>query len=89
MTPTGAEGATQWAAFEVGLGTVAGWYAKSGGPFVMGDTVSWADFIVGSWLIWLRTIWGEDSRQWKDVVSWHGGRWAKVLGDLKEYQKVD
>ncbi|KJA20281.1 hypothetical protein HYPSUDRAFT_142565 [Hypholoma sublateritium FD-334 SS-4] len=89
VTPTGAEGVAQWAAFEAGLDTVDKWYAKSGGPFIMGDTTSWADFIVGSWLIWLRTIWGEGSQQWKDVASWHGGRWAKVLGDLEEYQKVD
>lgn len=89
IAPQGDEAVAEWAAVKAGWGTIDSWYIKSGGPFIMGDTISWADFVVGSWLIWARTIWGEDSQKWKDYASWHNGRWEKVLNDLKEYQRID
>ena len=90
IAPQGDEAVAEWAAVKAEWGTVDSWYKKSGGPFIMGDTISWADFIVGSWLVWLRTIFsGGDGQKWKDFESWHDGRWAKILDDLKEYQRID
>ncbi|KJA20279.1 hypothetical protein HYPSUDRAFT_189028 [Hypholoma sublateritium FD-334 SS-4] len=89
IAPQGDEAVAEWAVVKAGWGTIDSWYIKSGGPFILGDTVSWADFVVGSWLIWARTIWGEESQKWKDYASWHNGRWLKVLDDLKEYQRID
>lgn len=89
IAPKGEEGIEQWAAVKAGWDTVDAWYVKSGGPFVLGTTLSWADFAVASWLIWARSVWGEENQRWKDIVSWNDGRWEKVLNDLKEYQKVD
>lgn len=88
VIPQGDEAITEWAKFKDGLGKVDVWYSKSGGPFLLGNTPSWADLVIGSWVIWLRIVWGEGSKEWKDISSWHEGRWGKLLDDLKQYQTV-
>ena len=88
IEPRGEEAVAEWAKVEKGWGTIAGWYAKSGGPFLLGETVSWADFVVACWLMTVRSLWGEDSQRWRDMASWNGGRFGKLLDDLKEYQAV-
>ena len=61
---------------------------NGGGPFVMGHTPSWSDLIFVSELAWFRVAWGEDSAEWKDVLSWHGGQWEFFLENMKEYETV-
>ncbi|KAF9536581.1 hypothetical protein CPC08DRAFT_613849, partial [Agrocybe pediades] len=70
-----------WDKFKAGLGKIDSWYAKndSKGPFLLGETISWADLVVASYTICLKISWGEDSEQWKDIASWHGGRWNNLL----------
>jgi glutathione S-transferase len=84
----GKGGEIEWGRFKAGLGRVDSWYAKSSGPFILDASPSWADFVVASYAMWWRSIWGEDSKEWDDIVSWHGGRWAKLLANLKDYQEV-
>ncbi|KJA29516.1 hypothetical protein HYPSUDRAFT_33009 [Hypholoma sublateritium FD-334 SS-4] len=88
IAPTGDEAVAAWAKAEAGWGTIAAWYAKSGGPFLLGPTVSWADFYVVCWLITARSALGEEDQRWKNIASWHGGRFVQLLDDLKEYQAV-
>ena len=61
--------------------------ADAKGPFVMGDTVSWADFFLSAFLMFLmyfKTILGEDSEEWKEVASWNEGRWKDLLHALRD-----
>ena len=88
IAPRGDAAVAEWAKVEAGWGTIAGWYAKSAGPFLLGPTVSWADFVVACWLVTARSVWGEDAQKWKDIAAWNGGRFAKLLDDLKKYQAV-
>lgn len=88
VLPTGDEAATEWTKFQDDLGKVDAWYAKSGGPFLMGSAASWADFAVAGSLVWMRTVWGEESTEWEDVASWHGGRWKTLFENLKQYETV-
>ncbi|KAF8965878.1 hypothetical protein BDZ97DRAFT_738541 [Flammula alnicola] len=88
IAPTGDDAVKEWAKVEEGFGKAAVWYSKNGGkgPFLMGETLSWADLVVGAYLAWFRIIWGEESREWRDIVSWHGGRWKSVYEALKAYE---
>lgn len=88
LVPQGDQGEAEWAKFRAGLGRVDGWYAKTGGPFLLGNVASWADFVVASHVILWKNVWGQESKQWKDVSSWHGGRWNALLEHLKDYQQV-
>ncbi|KAF5328331.1 hypothetical protein D9619_013355 [Psilocybe cf. subviscida] len=84
----GEEGVKEWKRYESGLKKIADAYATSSGPFFMGDTPCYADLFVAAYLIWQRLVWGENSKKWKDVASWQGGRWAKLLKDLSKYETI-
>jgi glutathione S-transferase len=87
LFPKGEVGVVEWAKVQEGYTKTASWFAKTG-PFMMGDTPSWADFVVASYTLWSRIIWGEDSQQWKDITSWNGGRWKTLMESLKKYETV-
>ncbi|KDR72407.1 hypothetical protein GALMADRAFT_253215 [Galerina marginata CBS 339.88] len=91
VLPKGEEAVRQWAAYKDGLGTVDAWYSKNGGmgPFLLGETPSWADVVVGAFSMWCRKVWGEGSQEWKDIMSWHDGRWQTIMEGLKKYETVN
>jgi len=80
----GAERAEQWAKFRDGMSKIDECLAMTDtkGPFVMGDTISWADFFISSFLMYFKSVWGEDSEEWKDIASWNEGRWNNLLHAL-------
>ncbi|KDR71474.1 hypothetical protein GALMADRAFT_74926 [Galerina marginata CBS 339.88] len=89
LLPKGEKAVEEWKKFEAGLGVVDSWYAKTGSVFLMGNEPCWADFVVGSFVVeFPRTVFGEHSQQWKDIMSWHGGRWATLCQNLKKYEKI-
>ncbi|KAK2464960.1 hypothetical protein APHAL10511_003036 [Amanita phalloides] len=70
---------------EKGFNVIDQWILKSGGPYVMGKTVSFADFVVAGWLNWLQATVGKDSREWQLIGTWNAGRWDKRLEQLAKY----
>jgi glutathione S-transferase len=84
MVPVGTERVVKWAKFREAMNTVNESLAKTDakGPFVMGDTISWADIFLSAYLTYFKLIWGEDSEEWKDMASWNGGRWENLLRSL-------
>ncbi|KAF8798616.1 hypothetical protein BYT27DRAFT_7177613 [Phlegmacium glaucopus] len=91
VVPVGRERIEQWAKFQEGMNKVDECLAKTDpkGPFVMGDTISWADFFLSGYLIWFKIVWGEDSEEWKDIASWNEGRWDNLLRALGKYQTIN
>ncbi|SJL13873.1 uncharacterized protein ARMOST_17322 [Armillaria ostoyae] len=85
--PKGEEREREWAKLEEAFGKVDAWYGKED-MYVMGDVVSYADFTVSAWVMWFRTLFGEDSEEWKNVSTWHGGRWGALVKDLEKYETV-
>ncbi|KAK0501805.1 hypothetical protein EDD18DRAFT_1347874 [Armillaria luteobubalina] len=85
--PKGEERESEWAKLVEAFGKIDKWYGK-GDRYVMGDVVSYADFTVSAWAMWFRTLFGEDSEEWKDVAKWHGGRWGRLVKDLEKYETV-
>ena len=88
IAPKGEAADAEWARFRDELGKADVWYAKNGGqgPFLLGATPSWGDITVASFLKWTREVWGDDSKQWKDISSWNNGRWAAIVEALKKYE---
>jgi len=80
----------KWVKVHEAFGKVDAWYQKSGGqhPFLLGDTVSWADVVVASYLRQFKYVFGEDSQKWNDVMRWHDGRWKRLLEHLDKYFAV-
>jgi len=87
LVPKGEKAVEEWAKFKANLDKFNSWFAKTDdkGPFILGETISWTDLNVASWTIWLKVVWGEDSKEWKDIASWNGGRWNNLLIALEKY----
>jgi glutathione S-transferase len=84
VIPVGVEKEEQWAKFRDVMSSIDECMAKTDakGPFVMGDTVSWADFFLSAFLMYIKNIMGEDSEEWKAVTLWNEGRWKNLLDAL-------
>jgi len=80
FSPEGPKRDTDLAKCKEGLAVVDRWLAKSEGKFVMGDTVSYADGVLAGWLTWIKTT----DDVWKEVASWHNGRWATYLENVEK-----
>jgi Glutathione S-transferase, N-terminal domain len=63
------------------------WNLKKGGWF-LGETISFADFVLGGLFLCIREACGEDSKEWKRVCSWNDGRWLAFLSGLDDYQTI-
>ncbi|PPQ72101.1 hypothetical protein CVT26_006879 [Gymnopilus dilepis] len=89
ITPTGDRRVKEWKKVERGFAKIDAWYAKNGGsgPFIWA-TPCWADFVVGGYLAWIRAALGEESEEWRDFTSWHGGRWKALAEGLKKYEEI-
>ena len=68
---------------ETAHGTLAGWFDANGPgkPFAMGDTISYVDVIVVSWLMFMQRVIPSD--EWAKIASWDGGRWGELVGKFE------
>lgn len=52
----------------------------------MGRDVTFAEIVIASYLIWMKTVLAEDSTEWYEINSWFVGRWDTFLGALEGYK---
>jgi len=89
FSPLGPTRDLHWKTLSAGHQVMAGWLAKNEqGPFVMGDQISYADATIAAYLIWMRTVFGSESAEWKDVLTWQDGKWAAYLEEFKRFEQV-
>jgi len=64
---------------KAGLSKVAASLDKNGKDklFFLGDTFSYADCIIGGWLIVAKKMW--ESSEWEAIAAHDGGRWGKIV----------
>ena len=80
FSPVGPKRDADVAEGKAGFDAVDGWLSKSEGEFVLGDTISYADGILAAWLTWIKIT----NEIWKDVATWHNGRWATYLENVEK-----
>jgi glutathione S-transferase len=85
----GEERVKAWKQVQAAFDTLHGWLNKSSGPYFMGDTVTFTDFVVGGWLYGMVLVLGENSEEWKDIMTWNDGRWAAFKKSLEPYADTD
>jgi len=90
----------QWKMFEAGLGVVDGWLKKNGEgqKFVAGHSISYADITLAARLLRVKKVFdgkkaldgnshgSTESKEWELVQGWHGGRWARLVAEFKQYE---
>ena len=92
LAPAGSEKrAKHWKAVEDGLHMLKGWIEADGTEklFFTGESIAYADVTVAAFLTWVKTVLGEDSKEWRDVMEWDDGRWAKFMGEFDAIGGVD
>ncbi|KZP11390.1 hypothetical protein FIBSPDRAFT_871674 [Athelia psychrophila] len=89
FSPLGPTRDLQWKTLSAGHQAIASWLAQNEqGPFVMGAQISYADATIAAYLIWMRTVFGSESAEWKDVLTWQDGRWAAYMEEFKRFEQV-
>ncbi|KAF9525036.1 hypothetical protein CPB83DRAFT_838416 [Crepidotus variabilis] len=87
LLPSGQEEVVEWAKVKRMFDNYETWFdEKEHKPYITGDAPVLADFYFAARLYLIRAALGPDSKQWADISSWNGGRWAAYLNNmLKEY----
>ncbi|KAH7920412.1 hypothetical protein BV22DRAFT_1073973 [Leucogyrophana mollusca] len=85
FSPIGEKRDADLAKAKQSLATLDKWLLKSGGKYVMDDTISYADVILAGWFNWIRLVHGPDSAVWKDIAGWHGGRWRAHITNMQKF----
>ena len=67
--------------FKAEMEEFAKFYRYDNGPFLEGETMSYADIIVGGWLALLKTTLPE----WEQLCEWQGGRWKRLHEALDQW----
>ena len=81
---------SHWDAYRDAYGSFAlPVYENAEGVFLKGSEPAWADFVAASWLLAVKLLYGGDSKEWKYIETWHGGRWVKLIKDLEPYAHID
>jgi len=90
LSPPGPLRIQHWQQLKHCFGVVDGWLAKNGQrkQFVMGDLMSYADVTIVGCVMFMKLILGAESQEWKEIESWHDGRWSTFLADFAEYLVV-
>lgn len=72
-----------WTKAREGFTRIKGWIGEGGegSRWIMGDAVTYADFIPAAFLMWVRQMAPED---WKEVLKWDDGFWAAFVKELEE-----
>lgn len=67
----------------------AGWYDMNGsGPFIQGDSLTYADINVAAVFSLYGNMTNRESEQWKKMLTWDGGRWARLMDALEPYEST-
>jgi glutathione S-transferase len=85
VDPKGVERVEAWKKVEAVYDTLNGWLSKSTGPYFMGDTVTFADVTVAGMIYATEAVFGKDSQEFKDLMTWNNGRWAAFRKSMEQY----
>ncbi|KAK0457992.1 uncharacterized protein EV420DRAFT_405058 [Desarmillaria tabescens] len=77
-----------WEKALAGFAKLDKWFEGNEGPFVLGNEPCFADAVLGAFLRSGRSAFGKDSKEWKDIASWNGGKWAKYLESFAPYETI-
>ncbi|KAF5388895.1 hypothetical protein D9757_005051 [Collybiopsis confluens] len=63
---------------------------KDGDTWVMGDKPTFVDFVIASVILSVKIVCGKKSEEYREFMSWHGGRWSRMMTILEEkYSTVE
>ena len=94
VTPPGPVRDQAWEQVRKGLTLVAGFYEKNNGSnggkplYFIGNTFTYADIVIGSFLHWPKAILDTQDFDWDDLRSADGGLWGRIADEIDKYRQV-
>ncbi|KAF9464071.1 hypothetical protein BDZ94DRAFT_534726 [Collybia nuda] len=88
MTPRGKHREEEWDKVMKQLDDLDERLPKVGGPFILGNEVSFLDFVVASHMLTTRDLLGEKSKEWDHLKLWNEGRWLNILKSVEKYESL-
>lgn len=89
FSPPGPKRDLHWETLKERYAIMASWLAKGdSGPFIMGNKISYADVTIAGYIVWMRTTFGSESAEWKDILTWQNGTWANYMKNFERYEQV-
>ncbi|KAE9397720.1 hypothetical protein BT96DRAFT_921286 [Gymnopus androsaceus JB14] len=73
-----------WNKWKAEVETFAAWFRKED-VWVMGDTPSFADFILAAFILSAKTVFGADSMEYKEILEINDGRWGRLAKNVEKY----
>ncbi|KAI8986072.1 hypothetical protein BD414DRAFT_487549 [Trametes punicea] len=91
FAPPGPKREQHWNGVKTAFNTFAQWLQADGTdkPFFLGDKIGFADVTIAAFLVSIRILFGADSKEWADILTWDGGRWARLYKAFSKYDAVD
>ncbi|TDL18667.1 hypothetical protein BD410DRAFT_728224 [Rickenella mellea] len=87
ILPPGREREEAWSRVKQGMDKLYGLLEKNGKdkPFVFGDRITYAEFIMAGYLVWVKIM---SEEEWVQISTWNGGRWDKLLEMTEKYRTI-
>lgn len=96
LCPRGEERKEVWKKMRKEFDLLDSWMSREegAGVFIMGETPSYADFILGGMFMMTRAVPSGAERDgeefdtiWDVMKEWHGGRWSRLMDGLTPYME--
>jgi glutathione S-transferase len=87
VCPEGEARDEQWKIVQKAFADIASWSRFEQGTFVMGDSISWGDVVIASWLAWTRRT--VNGKRWQELLGWDGGKWEQLTNEFEKWEFVD
>ncbi|KAJ3510374.1 hypothetical protein NLJ89_g4714 [Agrocybe chaxingu] len=72
-----------WEKVKAAFAVFDSWYEKDA-VFIGGKEPCFADLMLAGRVFWIRSVFGEESIEWKNAEGWNHGRWSKLLRVFEE-----
>jgi glutathione S-transferase len=79
-----------WGKTRANFARIDAWYqeGKDEGPYLMGNTICFVDLVFASIALWPKRLFGEDSAEWQDMLTWNEGRLGVLAESLAKYETI-
>jgi glutathione S-transferase len=88
FSPVGVVRDGHWKQLKDGLDVADRWLAGTPEGYLIGNSPLYVDIVLAARLMWMKAVFAEDSKEWKDISGWNGGRWGRTLQMFDKYAKV-
>jgi len=78
-----------WKNLRAGLTRISGYIPVRWRFVEGGESPTFPDFIMAGWLVWLKRLYGQGSKEWQELETWDEGRWGRLMRAFEQWEYTD